>query len=87
MQPVDQEPEDDERPSANGHYPPSQRVSFEPPRAFTVLLGVMWLFCMGYGLWQGDPLAIVIALVFALFVGAPALIVFGFGRASRRSGR
>lgn len=81
------EPNDEELPSANGHYPPGQRVYFEPPRAFTILLGVLWLFCMGYGLWQGDPLAIVIALVFAIFVGAPALIVFGCGRGSRRSGR
>jgi hypothetical protein len=86
MRPLDQETEDDERPSANGHRPPEQRVYFEPPRAVTILLGVMWLFCMGYGIWQGDPLAIVIALVFALFIGAPALIVFGFGRRSGRNG-
>lgn len=82
MQPV--EPGDEERPSANGHRPPLERLYFEPPRAITILLGVMWLFCLGYGLLRGDPLALVIALVFALFVFAPALIVFGFGRGSRR---
>ena len=79
-----EEQDQTERPSANGHHPLIQDSWRDAPRArpLTIFLGVLWLLCVGYGLWQGDTLAIVIALVFAVFLGAPALIVFGFGRRS-----
>jgi hypothetical protein len=74
-----------EPPSANGHRPPAPRspAAMLELRPLTIFLGVLWLLIMGYGLWQGDSTAIVIALVFALFFGAPAVIVFGFGRRGR----
>lgn len=85
--PLDDDDQDrDERPSANGRHPAPSERQFDafPVRPLTIFLGVLWLLCMGYGLAQGDTVAIVIAVVFALFFGAPALIVFGFGRRSRR---
>ncbi|MGH2484465.1 MAG: hypothetical protein ACRDHE_00490 [Ktedonobacterales bacterium] len=78
-----------EPPSANGHRPPAPRQVYSGPilRPLTVFLGLLWLLIMGYGLWQGDTTAIVIALVFALFFGAPAVIVFGVGRRGRGARR
>lgn len=83
------EPDDDAPPSANGHRPPAPRspVATLELRPLTIFLGVLWLLIMGYGLWQEDSTAIVIALVFALFFGAPAVIVFGFGRRGRGASR
>ena len=83
------EPEVDEPPSANGHHPSAPREPYSGPilRPLTVFLGVLWVLIMGYGLWQGDTTAIVIAAVFALFFGMPALIVFGFGRRGRGARR
>ncbi|HKV85498.1 MAG TPA: hypothetical protein VJN88_13140 [Ktedonobacterales bacterium] len=84
-----EEQDQGESPSANGHRPPAPREPYSGPilRPLTIFLGVLWLLIMGYGLWQGDTTAIVIALVFALFFGMPSLIVFGFGRRGRGARR
>lgn len=52
-------------------------------RTYTIFISVLLVLLVGYGIVTGNPYGYAIAGVLFVFIGLPALVIFGLGRLQR----